>query len=318
MKFLSKTLLILSIFLLSFSWVFANNLNTWNINKTVETTNQKLDDFWNNDTSFFGVNFSWERGIKFSLVRMARDLKAVFFFIATVYFFILIIRLLFADNTEEESSNFKKWLIWVTTWVIVTQIAFSFVNTLYDEWVWWNVAFDMIDNIINPLISVLQTAASFFFIAIAIYAFYKMITANGEEDAVNSAKKSVIYAIGWFIVIRFAKDLIESTYGRLNCSNETILGIFEVKSAGRHCLQEANLEGFASIAITVINWANSLIWIVVIIMIIYAGAQVLTSAGDEEKLKKAKTSLLFIALWVALLFANYLVLTFFLLPEAVI
>ncbi len=50
-------------------------------------------------------------------------------------------------------------------------------------------------------------------------------------------------------------------------------------------------------------------------MILYAGAQILLSQGDEEKVKKGKQSLLYIAIGLLILVANYLILTFFLVPE---
>jgi ribonucleotide reductase beta subunit family protein with ferritin-like domain len=41
---------------------------------------------------------------------------------------------------------------------------------------------------------------------------------------------------------------------------------------------------------------NSLIGIVVVIMIIYAGFTIIFSAGDEEKMKSAKMSIIYIAI----------------------
>jgi hypothetical protein len=58
---------------------------------------------------------------------------------------------------------------------------------------------------------------------------------------------------------------------------------------------------------------NSFVWIIVILMIIYAWFTVLTWAWDEEKLKRAKTSILYIAIWILILIINYLILTFFIL-----
>jgi hypothetical protein len=50
----------------------------------------------------------------------------------------------------------------------------------------------------------------------------------------------------------------------------------------------------------------------------YAWSLVLLSAWDEEKLKKAKSMILYVAIWVLLLAFNYLILTFFIVPEKVI
>jgi flagellar basal body-associated protein FliL len=50
-------------------------------------------------------------------------------------------------------------------------------------------------------------------------------------------------------------------------------------------------------------------------MIIYTGSQIIFSAWDEEKMKKAKSSILYILIWIFILTMNYLILTFFLVPE---
>jgi hypothetical protein len=49
----------------------------------------------------------------------------------------------------------------------------------------------------------------------------------------------------------------------------------------------------------------------------YAGATLLFG-GDEEKFKKAKKSIIYIAIWIAILALNYFILTFFIKPEVVI
>jgi len=48
------------------------------------------------------------------------------------------------------------------------------------------------------------------------------------------------------------------------------------------------------------------------IMIIYAGAQIMLSGWDEEKIKKWKSSLLYIFIGIFILTVNYLIITFFL------
>jgi hypothetical protein len=57
---------------------------------------------------------------------------------------------------------------------------------------------------------------------------------------------------------------------------------------------------------------NGFIWLIVVILIIYAWFMVLTSVWDEEKLKKAKSIIMYIAIWLFILVANYLILTFIL------
>ena len=276
--------------------------------------NTKLKVFWN-DPEFIKVSRWGERGLYYTLVRFARDLKNFFFAAATIFYLVIVIRLILSSNTDEELNNFKKWIIWITIWIIIMQLAYSLTLILYDKSVWEQLAFNLIDTVINPLLSLLETLASIFFLAMAIYTFYRLITANGAEDKIKSAKMTILYSIIWFMVIRFSRLIVESVYGRLNC--ESVLGGLITVDSGR-CLTEADLNGWVRIIVSIINWANSFIWIVVVIMIMYAGFQILISGGDEEKLKKWKQTFIYIAIGLVLLVMNYLILTFFLVPESVI
>jgi len=258
------------------------------------------------DPQFVKVSRGWERWLYYTLVRFARDLKNFFFAIATIFYLIIVIRLILSNNTDEELNNFKKWVIWITVWVIIMQLAYSLTLILYDKTIWETLAFNLVDTVVFPLLRLLETLASIFFLAMAVYTFYRLITANGAEDKIKSAKMTILYSIIWFIVIRFSRTIVESVYGRLNCEWPT--GWFITVDSGR-CLTEADLNGWVAIIVNIINWANSFIWIVVVLMIMYAWFQVLISWGDEERLKKGKQTVIYIALGLILLVMNYLILT---------
>lgn len=278
--------------------------------------NNALKEVWEDTlfSDFFEIGTSWAVWIKNLIVRIARDLKNIFFAIASIYFLIIVFKLLFTENTEEESEKFKKWILWIMAWIILMQISYSIVRVLFDRWVSEGLASDLISYIINPLIKILETSASFFFIAMAVYAFYKLVTSNWDEEKSSSWKKTIIYAIIWYIVIRFSKLIVDATYWRINCDDT--LFWFEDRN---NCLDKTNnLWEFSNIIVTIINYLNSFVAIVTIILIIYAWANILLSWWDEEKLKKSKTSIIYIAVWILVLIINYLILTFFILPESVI
>ena len=193
------------------------------------------------------------------------------------------------------------------------QITYGFITILFDENISESLAYSFIDNLINPLLALVETAASFFFLAIAIFAFYRIIGADGDEEKIKTWKKSIIYAIVWFVVIKFSKAIVEATYWKLNpdCENPLFL-------SSEWCLKEAQIEWVSDIIVTIINWVNSFAWLIILIMIIYAGSLVLLSWWDEERIKKAKSILIYIVIWMFLIVANYLILTFFLIPETVI
>ncbi len=265
------------------------NLDTWNIKEGTQR-NDPLRDLQEGGDGFWTSNDVGERGIYDVLVTVARDIKNIFFVFATVFFLYIVLRLLLSDNTEEDTSKFKKWILWISIGIIVMQLAFSFVSVVYDGWLWEWLAGSIVGSVLMPLITLLETIAAFFFIAMAIVAFYRLITSNGEEQAATDAKTTVINALLWYIVVRAARFLVEAVY---------------VKSAS------IEASGFSNLIVSIINWMNGFVAIVVILMILYTGAQVLLSWWEEEKLTNAKKSLIYIVIWVVLLLINFLILTFF-------
>lgn len=319
MKILTKIFILFFIFLgvLGFTEVNANQIN--NINQinlktglsvpenNIVDKNTPLKALKNSQTDFTIARW-WQKWILNWIIKIARDLKNLFFFIAWVYFLILVLKLLFSEKTEEEVWNFKKWIVWTSIWIIITQISYYFINILFDKDINAQLSVQFADMIIKPFINILELSASFFFLAIMIYAFYRIITANGDDEKAKSWKMSVLYAAVWFIIIRISETLVSSIYWKTSCSG----------LSNTNCLNQVNLSWVSEIIVNIIDWVNGFIWIVVIILIIYAGFLVLISIWDEEKLKKAKSIILYIALWLLILVVNYLILTFFIIPESII
>jgi len=141
----------------------------------------------------------------------------------------------------------------------------------------------------------------FFFLAIMIYAFYRIITAWGDEEKAKTWKLSVLYAGIWFIVIKIASGLVSAIYWSINSRNIIWTTNFV----------NTNIGWFSEIVVKIINWMNWFVWIAVVLMITYAWFLSLTSFGDEEKLKKSKNIIMYVAIWILVLVSNYLILTFF-------
>jgi len=333
MNFIKKLLVVLVV-LLSVFWTTQTNAaidtytwstNTGNttINKNLNwlnwwknnITNNKLNNFWKWDKRFFWVNAIGWNWIFYTLVNIAQSLKNLFFFLATVFYLIIAIKLIATDKTEEEISKFKKWIIWITLWLMVMQLAYSYVMTLYANSIWEKLAFDLITNIINPFIWLMEAFASFVFLAIAIFAFYRMVTANWKEEEITRSKMSILYAIMWFILIKLARVIVEWVYWKLECKQSSIAWFDEVTIS---CISDNNASWLVWNILQIINWMNSFIWVITILLIIYAWFNILFSAWDEEKIKKAKSTLIYIVIWLGLLVMNYLLLTFFILPETTI
>ena len=317
MKTLVKIIIVLSLVFSQYAnityatWINSTseiNLNTWIDNwvNSAVRKNTHLTGLKNWNTDFSVANWG-EEWIYNATIKIALSMKNFFFLLSWIFFPILVIRLLLIDKTDTEVTNFKKWVIWISIWIIIMQISYYFINILLDRNVNISLAENFIDMIMMPLISVLETATSFLFLAIMIFAFFRIVTANWEDAKAKEWKMAVFYAFVWFVVVKLAKAIVATTYWKSNCRNSLLQ---------TNCVNQTNLRWFAQIIVRVIDWMNSFVWIVVIIMIIYAWFLVLTSFGEDEKLKKAKNIVIYIIIWLLILIFNYLILTFFLIPES--
>ena len=241
------------------------------------------------------VTIEWAEGIQGFILKIARDFKNLVFALSTAVFLVLVYRLLFASNTEEEATKFRKWIIWTILWIVVMQLAFSTVNILFDRPVDETLGQSLLDGLFIPFVNLLLFGASFAFLAVWIAAFYMIITAGGDEEKAKKWKLAVAYAIVWFIVIRFAQALVNASYSATFSNGEG-----------------GAPEGIIQIIADIINWISPFIALIVVIMIIYAGAQLLFSNGDEDKLKKVKRTILYIVFGLLILAFNYIIVTFFL------
>lgn len=301
------------LFSIHINFVTADNLPTSNIdssrwleNEWRNVNNEKLSEMESNN--FFYVDTTGEKWIKYLLIAIARDLKNMVFILVSLIVIIMVIKLIFWENTEEEQKKLKMWILWTSIWIMVMQIAFSVYKILFDSGVWGKLWTDFSKGLIEPFTNMLMLFASFLFIAMWIYAFYKMVTAAGDEDKVSKWKAIIFQAIIWFIVIKFAGIVVKNTFDP-NCGWG---GIFQYY--GTNICE--NITENAKIITTLLNWINSFLAIAIVLMIMYAGFLVLTSAGDSDKHDKAKKILLYVGIGLLILFTSYLILTFFLHPES--
>lgn len=253
---------------------------------------------------FFRASNTGERGAYNSIVTVARDVKNLFIAVAVIYLVISVLRLLFSKGGEDDAKKWKSSIVGTTIGIIVMQSAFVFVTTLYDKNITGRTADVFLDRIVYPFVTMLELLASFAFLAIAFLAFFKLVSAGGDEERAKAAKRSIITGIVGFMLIKIPKVLVTSIYGKVKCENTLIFGICK--------LEDPNVGGAVGLLANVLNYANGFLGILTVLLIIYAGWLVLTSGGDEEKLKKAKGTVKYIAVGILLLVSSYVLFNFFL------
>jgi len=236
------------------------------------------------------------------MITIARDVKNVVTLLAVVFLFIMVIKIIFSDGSDEDVKKWRSGIISATLGIIVMQVAYVVIATLFDRRVIGYTAFDFLDKVIYPFVRMLELLASFAFLAMAFYAFYLIITAGGADDKAKKGKQTIIYALIGFFLIKIPRVLIETIYGRAECDSG-IFGICRITSP--------DLSATVQIMAKIINYANGFIGLITVILIIYAGFLVLTGAGDDEKLKKAKSIILYAVIGIFLVVASYALFNFF-------
>lgn len=104
--------------------------------------------------------------------------------------------------------------------------------------------------------------------------------------------------------MKVPRVLVESIYGKAECSHG-LFGICKITSP--------DLGATVQIMTKAINYFNGFIGLITVILIIYAGFLVLTGAGDDEKVKKAKSIIKYALIGIFLLVASYALFNFFVL-----
>lgn len=280
---------------------------------TTWTANDQLESFIGPISSFFFVPDSqWGEWILAIFTTIAFQVKNFFIAIAILFLIYGVIKLLFSNSNEEETLTWRRNIIWTSVGIFVMQIAFSVWNTLiirdssrfwsYFGWQFWT-------NIFSPIVGIMLMLASFWFLFMMIYAFYIMVTGGGDDEKQKKGKNIVIYAIIGFVLIRLPQAIIEAIYGQPDCKT-TLSGLITI---GDCAIKKQDLAASIGIIGKVVNFFNGFLAIVCVLLVIYAGWLVLISGWDEEKLKKAKRILLYIALGFLLLVASHALFRFFIL-----
>ncbi|MBS9775362.1 hypothetical protein KGV52_01455 [Candidatus Gracilibacteria bacterium] len=258
-------------------------------------------------------SFNGKKGVYEAIIKIAKDIREIFYIIASLYFFIITLRLITASNTEEELGKFKKGILWISIGILVINLAIYIVDLVYkpageqDTPDFTSIANNLLTGLAYPLIKLLETATAFFFLLVALFAFFRLITSNGNEEEAKRGKMTILYAVLGIILIVIASELVFAVYG--NCSGNLSQFASLLKTS---CKASANLGGITEIIVNIIKWLNGFVAVIVILMIIYSGGRLMISGGEDEVVSKAKKSIIYIIIGIAILIMNYFILTFFL------
>jgi hypothetical protein len=275
-------------------------------------SNTVLEEFIGPLSEFFYQKGSTGKdGLIEAFTVIAFQIKNVMIILAVIFLVIAIIKLLFSPNDEENVKKWRNSIIWVSVGIFVMQIAFSAWSALLIRDVTWGIdsrlGWAIWLQIFAPIVWVLQMLASFAFLAMVIYAFFTIVTGAGDEEKLKKWRKTIIYGLIGFFLMKLPQVLINSLYGTPNCRESNILTIGSCELANQ------NITGVVGIIGKIITYVNGFLMLACVLLVIYAGWLVLISAGDEEKLKKAKSTILYVLIGFIVLVASHAIFRFFIL-----
>ena len=139
-------------------------------------------------------------------------------------------------------------------------------------------------------------------VAFLVFSGFKLIVAS-DEEAIKSAKDSITWSVGGFVVALLAFTIIS---GAAN-----LIG-FQPRSDGDRFVNPLVFRG-SDTFIGVLNYIMvnilALIAVVTLLMIVYYGYRYITAAGNEESIEKAKTGLKWSIIGLVIAMMSYAVIS---------
>ena len=249
-------------------------------------------------------------GLQNVLIQVFKNLAIAVFVIAVIIIFVSTIQLLVSESGEKDFTAWVLTLTWSLVGLLLISIAYTVIKlmetrVLGSPSISGTTAYNIIINIIYPLLNFMRFMAGTVFFIGAIYSFYTIVTSNGQEEGFERGKKIFIGSVVGFVVMMIAEPLVQLAYGNNLCMGRMVFGV-PIDCTHRIL----NAPWVMGTIARIIIFMNSFIALIVMIMIIYAGFLVLTGGGDEEKNDKAKKTITYAIIGILLLIFSFVIYKF--------
>lgn len=122
-------------------------------------------------------------------VLIAYNIKNAFIAIAVIFLIFSVIKLLFSSNTDEDAKKWRNSIIWISVGIFVMQIAYSVWSTMIlssrGDFVDARLGWQLWKSVLEPLVNLMYLLASLAFLLMAVWAFYRLATAAGDEEKIK-------------------------------------------------------------------------------------------------------------------------------------
>lgn len=210
-------------------------------------------------------------------------------------------RLVNKNNNNKFSNKMKnlknKTIFLTVAFVAVVCITGLFVNkALADSITFTNpLSYTTVESFLDNVLSSIQKIVVVLALIFLIIGAVMYIVSTGESETVERAKKAITMAI-MGVVIAIAAPSILKEIG-------TVIGWTDVSSSST----TSSALTLSEIAVKVLDFLLGISGVLSIIMMVIGGIMYLTSAGDEERIKKGKDIFKFSVLGIIIVLASLVI-----------
>lgn len=254
----------------------------------------------------------WEWVKDFLIFIWQKIILPVSIIIWLVVVIIWFYNLFFSEKDDEQ----KKWLNFITWWVIwiiaMWSAWFIWKQLVWESWGSWSlntfswnyIADSIYSNIAFPFIKLAIFLVVWILFMILLVHAFKFVT-NPSDDTKKHSKTIIIWNTIWIVLILWAKNLVELIYGKIESVSWTpSTNLWDI---WQWILAQKN----AYFAYNAINWIMWFMALITVIIIIYQTYLLLTKPEDADTAKKLKKNFVYIFIWILVIWAGYLITNFF-------
>lgn len=210
---------------MTFSAPVDKNLREVTVGENTNYTNGSLVKFLAPLNSYFFTPIDYGKdGITGMFTTIAYNIKNFFIAVAALFLMFAVIKLLFSANDEDNVKKWRSSIIWTSVGIFVMQMSYNIWDALVLKldgdligsslgWQFWDKAF-------APVVNTLQLLASLGFLFMAIWAFFILVSAGGDEEKAKKSKNTILYSIVGFLLIKIPEKFITAIYGDIGDCNK--------------------------------------------------------------------------------------------------
>lgn len=154
---------------------------------------------------------------------------------------------------------------------------------------------NQINSIVRSIVNIIKNLIGGLAVILIIINAMQMIFAGGDESIIKEKKQGIMYAVIGLIIILVLDQIIKFVYGT------------PITSIGGGGLMDMRNEGFSDEVYGIVSFIKAVIGSIAVFMIVISGIRMVTAQGEEEEIKKQKTSIAWVGVGIIIILINKII-----------